>query len=78
MSETLISMLPLLLMTLIFFFVNRWIGIRCKVWTPGIMIFSLIPVINYLAILVIFVKAIQGLTKRIEDLEAASEVKPRY
>lgn len=70
MSQTSISMTPFLLITLIFFFVNRWICTRCKVWTPGIMIFSLIPVINYHATIVIIVRAIQSFTKRIEELEA--------
>jgi hypothetical protein len=64
-------MLPLILMTLIVFYINRWIGIRCKVWTPGIMIMSLIPGVSYFAALIIFVKAIQGLTRRIEELESS-------
>lgn len=74
MSDILISMLPLILTTVIIFFINRWIGIRCKVWTPGIMIFSLIPLVNYLAIIVIIVRAIQGLTKRIEELEVGKSL----
>jgi hypothetical protein len=63
------SFLPLLFMTAFFFFINMWIGKRCKVWTTSVIILSLIPFINYFGTLLVFIKAIESLSKRIEDLE---------
>ncbi len=63
------NFLPLLFMTAFFFFINMWIGKRCKVWTTSVIILSLIPFINYFGTLLVFIKAIESLSKRIEELE---------
>lgn len=75
MSDTIISLLPLILMTLIFFFVNRWIGKRCGVWGVKHIILSLTPVLSYFATILIFVDAVVILRKRIDELES-TEIKP--
>jgi hypothetical protein len=69
MSDELLGMLPLLLMTMFIFFINRWIAKRCKVWTTSVIILSVIPAINYFGTFLIFIKAIESLTSRIEELE---------
>ena len=63
------NFLPLLFMTAFFFFINMWVGKRCKVWTTSVIILSLIPFINYFGTLLVFIKAIESLSKRIEELE---------
>jgi hypothetical protein len=70
MQDSLMSMLPLLLMTLIGFFINRWIGKRCNVWTTSIAVISVIPILSYFASYLIFIKAIERLNSRMEELEA--------
>jgi len=75
MNETFLSFLPLLFMTAFFFFINMWIGKRCKVWTSSVIIVSLIPGLNYFGTFLVFIKAIEMLTKRIEELETASNGK---
>jgi len=76
MSDTIISLMPLILMTLIFFFVNRWIGKRCGVWGVKHIILSLTPVLSYFAKILIFVDAVVMLRKRIDELES-SEIKQK-
>lgn len=70
MQDSLMSMLPLLIMTLIGFFINRWIGKRCNVWTTSIAVISAIPILSYFASYLIFIKAIERLNSRMEELEA--------
>ena len=69
MEETLISFVPLLITSLIIFFICRWIGIAFKVWTTPLMILSLIPAVNYILPLILIVKGVQSLMTRIEQLE---------
>jgi hypothetical protein len=70
MQDSLMSMLPLLIMTMIGFFINRWIGKRCNVWTTSIALISVIPILSYFASYLIFTKAIEQLNSRMEELEA--------
>ena len=69
MEETLIIFVPLLITSLIIFFICRWIGIAFKVWTTPLMILSLIPAVNYILPLILIVKGVQSLMTRIEQLE---------
>ena len=69
MQETLLSSLPLLITTLIIFFICRWIGTLFNVWTTPLLILSLIPIVNYISPLILIVKGVQSLMARIEQLE---------
>ena len=69
MQETLLSSLPLLITTLIIFFICRWIGKLFNVWTTPLLILSLIPIVNYISPLILIVKGVQSLMARIEQLE---------
>lgn len=69
MSNELLGFLPLILMTSFIFFLNRWIGKRCNVWTTKFVVLSLIPAINYIVCILVLVAAIQKLNERIEQLE---------
>ena len=69
MNDALIGFLPLIFMTLIVFLLNMWIAKKCKVWTTPIIILSLIPIVNNFTTLLIFIKAIEALNTRIEQLE---------
>ena len=41
-TVTLMGMLPLIVMTLVMFFLNRWVGKKVGVWTPGVIVCDLI------------------------------------
>ena len=69
MEETLISFVPLLITSLIIFFICRWIGKLFNVWTTPLLILSLIPIVNYISPLILIVKGVQSLMTRIEQLE---------
>jgi hypothetical protein len=69
MNETFLSFLPLLFMTAFFFFINMWIGKRCKVWTSSVIVLSLIPGFNFFVTLLVLINAIERLDKRIDELE---------
>ncbi len=70
MSNELLGLLPLIVMTTFFFFLNRWIGKKCNVWNTKFVFFSLIPAINYIVCIFMFAAAIQKLNERIGQLEA--------
>ncbi len=73
-ATTLTSFLPLLLTTLILFFICRWIGMAFKVWTTPLMILSLIPIVNYISPLILIVKGVKSLMTRIEQLEKEKNI----
>lgn len=69
MQETFISFSPLLITTLIIFFICRWIGKSLNIWTTPLLILSLIPIVNYFLPVILIVKGVQSLMARFEQLE---------
>ena len=69
MNQDFMSFLPLILMTLIGFFVNYFIAKKLKVLSTGIIIFSLIPFISYFLPIYIYTVSITNLMSRLEELE---------
>jgi hypothetical protein len=59
-------------MTLIYFFVNRWMGKRCGVWKTRYIVLSLIPVVSYFATILILIDGIVTLKNRVDELESSN------
>jgi hypothetical protein len=69
-TVTVMGMLPLIVMTLITFFFNRWVGKKVGVWTTGVIICSLIPILSSFIFIFMVVSGIARLSERIAALEA--------
>lgn len=69
-TVTFMSMLPLIVMTLVMFFLNRWVGKKVGIWTTGVIVCSLIPLLSSFTFLFMVVSGIARLSERIAALEA--------